>query len=402
MVFNNVNNTGTPLRILVLDANQRSALAVTRSLGAGTAEISCADSEPDALAANSRFCRQYLQCPDAGTAPEQFLLWLEATCKKSAIDWVFPVTEISSQLILMSSAQLPSVRIPFAPLEKVMALADKGNLVRLARASGVAVPATGHYNRGDEIDIAAIGTWPVVIKPTQSKRWLGDRWLDSQVHIAHSAAELEGLISGHDYLREFPVLLQEFIAGSGGGLFALYDEGREVAVFAHRRIREKPPWGGVSVLSESADAAPALHVAATKLLQAVDWHGVAMVEFRVDARGRPWLMEVNTRFWGSLQLAIDAGVDFPGLLLQVATGAAPPAVDSYHSGRRLRWFLGDVDALYIYLKSAKYSFRQKIVYALQFVNPFTRWARHEVARWSDPGPGWYEVVSYIRQFAGGR
>ena len=33
------------------------------------------------------------------------------------------------------------------------------------------------------------------------------------------------------------------------------------------------------------------------------------------ARASPYLMEVNGRFWGSLQLAIDAGVDFPALLV---------------------------------------------------------------------------------------
>ena len=48
-----------------------------------------------------------------------------------------------------------------------------------------------------------------------------------------------------------------------------------------------------------------------ELLDELNWHGVAMVEFKVTEDGTPYLMEINTRFWGSLQLAIDAGVDFP-------------------------------------------------------------------------------------------
>ena len=40
-----------------------------------------------------------------------------------------------------------------------------------------------------------------------------------------------------------------------------------------------------------------------------------MVEFKLDARdGVAKLMEINGRFWGSLQLAVDAGVDFPAIL----------------------------------------------------------------------------------------
>ncbi len=50
-----------------------------------------------------------------------------------------------------------------------------------------------------------------------------------------------------------------------------------------------------------------------------------MVEFKADARtGTPYLMEINGRFWGSLQLAIDAGVDFPAILVAAALGAPIP------------------------------------------------------------------------------
>jgi len=67
------------------------------------------------------------------------------------------------------------------------------------------------------------------------------------------------------------------------------------------------------------------------------WHGVAMVEFKVSADGTPYLMEVNARFWGSLQLAIDAGVDFPWLLYQLATGRDVESDDDYVTGVKSRW-----------------------------------------------------------------
>ena len=57
---------------------------------------------------------------------------------------------------------------------------------------------------------------------------------------------------------------------------------------------------------------------AERLLKSVNWSGVAMVEFKVDeATGRPYLMEINGRFWGPLQLAIDALLrdDNPGYAL---------------------------------------------------------------------------------------
>ena len=93
-----------------------------------------------------------------------------------------------------------------------------------------------------------------------------------------------------------------------------------IAWFAHRRIREKPPSGGVSVLCESVAVDPMLKEYAERLLRAAEYRGVAMVEFRIGTDGRPYLMEVNARFWGSLQLAIDCGVDFPWLYYQMLMG----------------------------------------------------------------------------------
>src|SRR5439155_25387070 len=111
------------------------------------------------------------------------------------------------------------------------------------------------------------------------------------------------------------VLLQEFVAGRGEGVFLLTDRGRPLARFAHRRLREKPPWGGVSVLSEAIAPDPELLAGSERLLAELALTGVAMVEFRRAPGGPAYLMEVNPRLWGSLQLAIDAGVDFPSMLV---------------------------------------------------------------------------------------
>src|SRR5690606_28957512 len=144
-----------------------------------------------------------------------------------------------------------------------------------------------------------------------------------------------------------PCLIQEFIPGRGAGVFAFYSRGTPLAWFAHRRMREKPPQGGVSVLSESAELDEALRAASERLLSRVGWEGPAMVEYRVTPDGRPYLMEVNGRLWGSVQLAIDCGIDFPWLMYQSAMGNQIEAVASYPVGRRLRWTLGDLDNLLI-------------------------------------------------------
>jgi hypothetical protein len=53
-------------------------------------------------------------------------------------------------------------------------------------------------------------------------------------------------------------------------------------------------------------------------------------------------MEVNGRFWGSLQLAIAAGVDFPALWLRILCNEGVAPVAGYREGVVVRWLWGDV------------------------------------------------------------
>jgi predicted ATP-grasp superfamily ATP-dependent carboligase len=211
---------------------------------------------------------------------------------------------------------------------------------------------------------------------------------------------LAQLLEEKRYLREYPFMVQEFIAGHGAGVFALYDHGKQVTFFAHQRLREKPPRGGVSVLSRSVPLQPELQMAATALLDAADWHGVAMVEFRIAPDGKPYLMEVNTRFWGSLQLAIDSGVDFPALLLRICRGESVGRLTPYRIGRRLRWLLGDVDSLYLALRDPGFSFWGKLARLVGFFVPRPFSTRHEVDRLGDLGPACYELRNWLRDLRG--
>jgi predicted ATP-grasp superfamily ATP-dependent carboligase len=183
-------------------------------------------------------------------------------------------------------------------------------------------------------------------------------------------------------------------------MFALYDHGKAVAFFAHRRLREKPPSGGVSVLSESIPIDARLREIAQRILDHVGWHGVAMVEFKVAADGTPYLMEVNARFWGSLQLAVDAGVDFPCLLYKVAVGERPDETNDYQIGIKSRWLLGDLDCLYLTLKGGSNRFQTRQSRwrtMLQFVRFFEKKTRYEVNRWDDWRPFLAELKQYRRQ-----
>ena len=115
------------------------------------------------------------------------------------------------------------------------------------------------------------------------------------------------------------------------------------AAFVYKRLREYPVSGGPSTLRESVKN-DELRDIALRLLESLGWKGLAMVEFRVDRRdGRPKLMEINPRLWGSLHLAIISGMDFPHMLYRMSVDGDVAAQDDYTPGIRCRWLIpGDI------------------------------------------------------------
>jgi protein-tyrosine-phosphatase len=69
------------------------------------------------------------------------------------------------------------------------------------------------------------------------------------------------------------------------------------------------------------------------MLEHLQWNGVAMIEYRKNlATGEFTLMEINGRFWGSLPLAVSAGVDFPYQLYRLLVHNETPPTAPYRIG----------------------------------------------------------------------
>jgi predicted ATP-grasp superfamily ATP-dependent carboligase len=184
----------------------------------------------------------------------------------------------------------------------------------------------------------ARGAWrefgaPLVLKSAREEGVKTVRYARSEAGVT-AAFEAARAASGD------AVLAQEYVAGDGYGFSALYWNGALQRSFMHRRVREWPPSGGTSACAESVPDAPELARAGTAMLDALRWHGVAMVEFKGSlAPGGLALIEINAKFWGSHDIALAAGVDFPCDLVALLEGRA---LGSEDRPRRVRfsWPLG--------------------------------------------------------------
>lgn len=388
-------------KALILDGNTRSALAATRSLGTKGVDVVVADVTKKTLAGTSKYsCESFVYPPPDGN-PHAFIATLHEESARRGIGVILPMTEITTQVVLKNREELRASSVPFADGSTFELFTDKWRLLHLAQELGVSIPQTQFIADKGSIDRAyPLLKFPLVLKPYRSRICSEGRWISASVRYAESASELKETVARYEYFNSHPFLIQEYIPGRIHGIFALYQNGSPRAFFAHRRLRERPPSGGVSVLSESVDCDPTALRMARSLLDHVKWHGVAMVEFKISPDGTPFLMEVNARFWGSLQLAIDAGVDFPWLLYQLATGKKVGPVWNYTRGIRSRWLVGDVAGLYRTLRlngAPPYlSRRDKARTAIQFFRFFEPQTRYEVNRWDDPAPFLFEILHCLR------
>ena len=386
-------------RILILDANQRSALAATRSLGARGLSVITADATAASLAGASRYATHRATYPSPHIRPDAFIATVQELVDRHAIDVLLPMTDVTMALVLRHRARFSGVSIPCPDIEAYEQLSDKSRLAALAKQLDVKTPAT--VAMGDANSLNAVRdrlTFPVVLKPARSRNWINGHCVTAPVQYVASLEDLRHVL---DRAAAVPWLVQEYVRGQGQGVFCLFDQGRPHSFFAHRRLREKPPSGGVSVLSESVALSPQLVATARHLLAHVGWHGVAMVEFKVTADGTPYLIEINGRFWGSLQLAIDAGIDFPYLLYRLAIGRPTLPAAGFAIGRRSRWLLGDLDHLYLTLKArgADAGMARKLRALREFLVLFDPRMRYEINRLEDLRPFWFELRHYFHRQA---
>jgi predicted ATP-grasp superfamily ATP-dependent carboligase len=395
--------------VLVTDGEERSALAVVRSLARAGHHVLVTSAAGRSLAGASRFCTEDVPVPAPLEHPDAYTERIARIVSQEAVDIVLPVTEGSALALLPRRAALAPARIPMPDASTFEAICDKERVLAAAREVGLSAPgqtvicrkANGSLLKG----ALARLTFPVVLKPARSVVNNGDGRAKTGVAYARNTADLEAKL-GAIPAAAYPIMVQQRIEGPGVGIFLLVWNGEVRAIFAHRRIREKPPSGGVSVYRESVILDDSLIARSVALLRQFDWQGVAMVEYKINsATGEPYLMEINGRFWGSLQLAIDAGVDFPRLLVDAALGVATPPATDYRVGVRSRWEWGDVDHLIGRFRNGDAllprgtptrwrTLRQVLV-------PWRPGDRPEVFRPNDPFPFLRESAIWIRNVTGG-
>lgn len=380
-------------RVLVLDGNENQAVACVRSLAAAGYDVRVGADTSWSKAGWSRFARGRFTYSGPQQNGAAFVESIVAEVRRVGGALVLPMTERSTLPLSERREDVAAAggRLVLPAHASLMKVFDKEQTADLARSLDIPVPVTVSVSDYVEARQLALKTrYPVVLKPRSSEEVGFSGRTKSTGAPLYASNPHEFMVAYRSLARRCrAMLVQEYVHGTGCGYFALMRHGELRAEFAHRRIRDVRPTGSGSSLRVSAPVDATARAYALRLLEALQWHGVAMVEFRRRPDGSLVLLEVNGRFWNSLALAVHAGVDFPRLLVEMSSRGDVSAPTPHRPGVRCRWLLGDVRHLVEVLLGPPTGFPGRFPDRLAAVAEFLRPVRgthHDNFRLDDPLP----------------
>jgi predicted ATP-grasp superfamily ATP-dependent carboligase len=320
------------MEVLVTDGMMKKSLTVLRSVAPLADRTGVVSSYRCSMAGVSRFADE--QHRVRRTTPRAYVEGVNRVLDRANYDYVIPVggwtTNVFSEYRDQLSAPIEAVLPPHRSMQIAQ---DKWRTYLLATALDVPSPETVRLDSEEKLPAAADLGFPLVVKA-------GTEAAPRYVEYVSSLAELKNAFAEYSDQYTDDPLAQQWLSGEGCGFFALYLDGDIVGGYSHRRVREYPPSGGVSACAESL-VDDRLTDLGTRILDTLDWNGPAMVEFKRDADGRPHLIEINPKFWGSLDLAVASGLRFPEAVLRYLHDGVQP--DFSFTPKRCHWPLsGDL------------------------------------------------------------
>ena len=326
------------------DADEQSALIPTgfdagsytcvRSLAARDVNPIVASEYTDVPAAASRFCEEFVRIPsphDDLLAYRDALLGLAA---RPDVKTIYPLRPQDPYVFAKYADEFePYVSLVTPSMETLRTVQDRLELVEAAEAAGVPAPETRLLSEVDGWDEQRIVKSRYNLLVDEHLPSLSPRDVLTVKSIEHlEAGERPDVEAIRGSMQHDPIV-QEYVESSDEYVFgALYDSGQALTTFQHRQVRGDSYRGGGGVYRESMHD-PRLEEVGRKLLDHLDYHGLACIEYMKDAEtGEYVLTEINPRLWQSLPLAVEAGADFPINYWYLATGQPDLIEDGYETG----------------------------------------------------------------------
>ncbi|MBD3212664.1 MAG: ATP-grasp domain-containing protein [Candidatus Lokiarchaeota archaeon] len=392
-------------KVLVLDAEEKSALSIIQSLGRRNIEVITGSYSKYLTGMLSRYSSGHFIYSNPFINYYKFIKDLKRFLTENEIFAVFTVSDSTSVILSKYKKDLESlgVKIAVEDWSNFIKTYDKQITLKIAKDLKLQIPKTFSINTLDKIeDLKNQFEFPLVIKPRSKSYWDKKGVLHmtkvTQKNYAISFNDLKSkysqFVRNNPYIDNFYPLIQSFIKGKIYDTVLLAKRGEIITFFQNIRKRTYPSKGGAYTLAKSIEENQEMYIFAKKLIKEINWTGPAMVEFiRNEDDKKFYLMEINGRYWGSTPLTVKSGINIPLLhYLQLKNIEIKNPPTNYKKDLKLRWLIpGDFLWLLEKLSNREY----KAIYP--FMKSFFD-SKHAILSLKDPLPTIGALIHMISLF----
>ncbi len=364
------------MSVIVTNAKSRIAYNICKSLGKKGVEVVSADFVKSSMSFYSRYSNGHFLYPSPFSEPEGFVDCFIEQLSYHRPTVLMPVSEETFLFAKYADRFSLQVKMALPRYDQILTTHNKDQWQALAAQLGIATPKNYSMDELRTSESWPDITFPVLIKPKQGGGAWGIRQFNSVDSLKRNLKDEQYCDKSWDHF-----FIQEKITGPSHCVAMIFSQGEYRAKAVYRQLRDFPVEGGQATLRVSLENPLAAESFKT-LLTHLGWHGVCQADFIVDEKtGVPYLIDINPRFWGSVNMAIAAGVDFPYLLYRLALDGDIPVQPEQRNGVITRWIGGEARAFWPAFKRSD----RKLCYLKEFCCP-GRPVYYDDFSWTDPIP----------------
>lgn len=322
--------------LIVTVGRARGALTAVRELGRAGWTVGVGTPNGAGMVAASRWCEHRHVVPRPRGDGEAFVGAVGRAVESVGYDLVVGGSDDFVAALAAHAEAIPCL-VGHPSSEVIDRAFDKLEVAGVAAGLGFDVPRA--VVATDEETEAWNG--PVVVK-------CRSHWSPGQRNVVRiESRRFAGAAEATDRIRlirdaGFEPILQEPVDGRLEALAGIFRDGR-----LEGRVQQVADglWPTPSGPSSRATTVPideALAEQCERLLSALGWHGLVELQFLTDPAGRRSLIDLNGRCYGSIALAVAAGVNLPVAAARHSLGEPFATLDDARPGVRFSWIAGDM------------------------------------------------------------
>ncbi len=392
---------------IVTCGHTRSALATVRALGHHDIPVAVGAMKRPALAQWSAWATSTFLTVDPLLRPEAFAYEIGREVEGRGAFSVMPSTDAALFALSQWREHLPKNIVHQMPsADAVLCAVERYELSQCAQNLGIdCVPTqklTSQMGTEEVIEVAKRIGFPLVLMPQSRLHANLKANTETSFHFKQPA-DLRKFWGTSD-IGPIDAILQPMLSGSSLGYGAVYKRGEPIAEVFQRRGREHEPASQLACYSQTTTPHLQMRDKARRLLKELDWHGPVKLEFVETYEGHLLLACMLGRLWGSLQLAIHAGVDVPVMWHGLYREKQRHSLLIAQPDMRMRWVMGELSHLvdtftfqWVRQRGTR-GWKKSLENLSKFLHPKDLGSfGTDVLRMGDPLPFAYEVQKTVRK-----